>query len=119
MTITSQIVGRLLKLPPVETRKVGVKRNIGVPMRDGVNLLADHYVPVGLGRRPTILVRSPYGRASFWGWLYGRPFAERGFQVLIQSCRGTFGSGGIFDPFRQEHDDGLDTIDWIKGQDWF
>src|SRR5581483_10551286 len=102
MTITSQLVGRFLKLPPAETRNVGVKRNIGVPMRDGVTLLADHYVPVGLGRRPTILVRSPYGRAGFWGALYGRPFAERGFQVLIQSCRGTFGSGGVFDPFRQE-----------------
>ncbi len=119
MTITSQLVGRFLKLPPAETRNVGVKRNIGVPMRDGVNLLADHFVPVGLGRRPSILVRSPYGRSGFWSALYGRPFAERGFQVLIQSCRGTFGSGGVFDPFRQEHDDGMDTLDWIKGQDWF
>ncbi len=119
MTITSQILARLLKLPPAETRNIGVKRVIGVPMRDGVTLLADHYVPVGLGRRPTILVRSPYGRAGFWGALYGRPFAERGFQVLIQSCRGTFGSGGVFDPFRQEHDDGMDTIAWIKSQDWF
>jgi putative CocE/NonD family hydrolase len=119
MTFTSRLVGRLMKLPPAETRNVGVKRNIGVPMRDGVNLLADHYVPVGLGRRPIILVRSPYGRAGFWGTLYGRPFAERGFQVLIQSCRGTFGSGGTFDPFRQEHDDGMDTIEWIKAQDWF
>jgi putative CocE/NonD family hydrolase len=51
--------------------------------------------------------------------VFARVFAERGFQVLIQSCRGTFGSGGAFDPFRNERADGLATIEWIKVQDWF
>src|SRR4029079_6743802 len=47
------------------------------------------------------------------------PFAERGFQVLLQSCRGTFGSGGIFDPFRNEEADGLATLAWLEEQPWF
>jgi putative CocE/NonD family hydrolase len=51
--------------------------------------------------------------------LFARVFAERGFQALIQSCRGTFGSGGMFDPFRNERADGLATIRWLKAQDWF
>jgi putative CocE/NonD family hydrolase len=48
-----------------------------------------------------------------------RPLAERGFQVLIQSTRGTFGSGGVFDPFRHERADGLATLEWVVKQPWF
>ncbi|MFX1501687.1 MAG: CocE/NonD family hydrolase, partial [Promethearchaeota archaeon] len=83
-----------MKLPPAETHKILVERDIKVPMPDGVDLLADHYYPLGDKKPPTVLVRSPYGRRIVFGLLYGRFFAERGFQVLIQSCRGTFGSGG-------------------------
>jgi putative CocE/NonD family hydrolase len=88
-------------------------------MPDGVTLLGDHYFPRGGGSRPTVLVRSPYGRTGLWGMLFGRPFAERGFQVFIQSCRGTFGSGGTFDTFRHERADGLATVEWMKQQPWF
>jgi len=119
MTIMSRFVGFLLKLPPAETYDVRVERDLKVPMPDGVTLLGDHYVPRGGGNRPTLLVRSPYGRTAMWGMLFGRPFAERGFQVFIQSCRGTFGSGGTFDAFRDERADGLATVEWIKKQPWF
>ncbi|MFX1521440.1 MAG: CocE/NonD family hydrolase [Promethearchaeota archaeon] len=119
MTILSRIMGKILKLPPVKSRKILVDRDLKVPMPDGVELLADHYYPHGEKKPPTVLVRSPYGRRIVFGLLYGRFFAERGFQVLIQSCRGTFGSGGQFTPFFDEHDDGIATIKWIKKQDWF
>ncbi len=119
MTILSRILGKILKLPPAKTRKIIVERDLKVPMPDGVDLLADHYYPRVDKNPPTVLVRSPYGRRIVFGLLYGRFFAERGFQVLIQSCRGTFGSGGQFYPFVNEHDDGIATIEWIKKQDWF
>ncbi len=46
--------------------------------------------------------------------------AERGFNVLIQSCRGTHGgSGGTFSPFVDEEKDGLATLDWIEAQPWY
>ena len=48
-----------------------------------------------------------------------RPLAERGFQVIMQSCRGTFGSGGRFEPMRNERADGLATLEWIVKQPWF
>jgi putative CocE/NonD family hydrolase len=52
--------------------------------------------------------------------MFGRMFAERGFQAVIQSCRGTFGSGGTFDPFGpDEHDDGLATVAWLREQPWY
>ncbi len=92
-------------------------------MRDGVVLLADRYVPRGSAghgeKLPTVLVRSPYGKGGIHSLLFGRPFAERGYGVVIQSCRGTERSGGTFDPFRQEAADGLDTAAWIGRQPWF
>ena len=38
---------------------------------------------------------------------------------MIQSCRGTFGSGGDWEPFRNEQRDGKATHDWIASQPWF
>lgn len=51
--------------------------------------------------------------------LYGVAFAEQGFHVLLQSCRGTGGSTGRFEPFRNEAADGQATVAWLRGQDWF
>jgi putative CocE/NonD family hydrolase len=64
-------------------------------------------------------VRSPYGRGGLIGLLYGRLIAERGFQVVVQSVRGTFGSDGRFDPFGTEREDGLATVDWLRRQPWY
>src|SRR5207237_2200362 len=99
MTLLSRLLARVAHLPPVETYDVLVERDMKVPMPDGVVLLADRYAPRGAERLPTILVRSCYGRRGFFGLLYGPLFAERGFQVVIQSTRGTFGSSGHFEPF--------------------
>ncbi len=64
-----------------------------------------------------MLVRSPYGRRQFVGMLFGRLLAERGLAVVVQSVRGTFGSGGEFSPF-DERADGLATLRWIRAQPW-
>ncbi len=119
MSIISRILGFWFKLPAAETHDIVVDRNIRIPMADGASLLADHYYPRKDSQLPLILVRSVYGRGNLSSLLYGHLFAERGFQVLIQSCRGTFGSGGTFNPFFNEHSDGLDTLAWIKKQPWF
>ncbi len=119
MTIASSLLARLTRLPPAATHDILVERDLRVPMPDGVALLADRYVPHGSERLPTILIRSCYGRRGLFGLAYGRLFAERGLQVVIQSTRGTFGSGGEFDPFGHEHDDGLATVAWLRQQPWF
>ncbi|GAA4508129.1 MULTISPECIES: CocE/NonD family hydrolase [Nonomuraea] len=100
-------------------RRVRVHRDIPVRMPDGVTLLADRYVPAGAERAPVVLIRSPYGRRGLFGLLYGRGFAWHGFQVVMQSCRGGFGSGGDLDPLGHEHDDGLATIAWMREQPWY
>ena len=119
MTITSRIVSRWMHLPPAHTHDIVVTRNIPVPMPDGVTLFAEHYASRNGIRQRTILFRSPYGRSGIFGSQSARTYAERGFQVLVQSCRGTAGSGGQFSYARSEHDDGLATIEWMKQQDWF
>lgn len=48
-----------------------------------------------------------------------RLFAERGYHVLIQSCRGQSGSGGEFYPVRNDASDGRSTIEWLAAQKWF
>ncbi|HEY8954055.1 MAG TPA: CocE/NonD family hydrolase [Candidatus Dormibacteraeota bacterium] len=120
MNLGSHLLQRLLRLDPPLTRDLTVQRDLRVPMPDGVELLADRWVARAGGESlPTALVRSPYGRRGAIGMGTARPLAERGFQVLIQSTRGTFGSGGVFDPLRQEREDGLATLRWVVNQPWF
>ena len=94
------------------------ERDLRVPVSDGVVLLADLYRRPGpVEPRPAVLMRTPYGRDGL-GSLIGSLLARRGFQVLVQSTRGTFGSGGQFRPFLHESRDGLDTLDWVREQQW-
>jgi uncharacterized protein len=95
-----------------------VTRAVRVPMRDGVELLTDVYAPVA-GSSGTVLIRTPYGRAGLIALLTARFYATHGYHVLNQSCRGTFGSGGDFEPFRHEIEDGADTVAWLRSQAWF
>jgi putative CocE/NonD family hydrolase len=115
--VQTRALSRALRLPEATTPHVDVRRDIPVPMPDGVTLLADLYRPRGAGPSPTVVVRTPYGRTGMMALLSARLLAERGLQVLLQSCRGTFGSGGTLDPFR-ERDDGLATLDWVRDQPW-
>ncbi|MFI6521591.1 CocE/NonD family hydrolase [Spirillospora sp. NPDC050679] len=110
----------LLPAAPLRLPRYTVQRDLPVPMPDGVTLLADRYVPVGARRPPpTILVRTPYGRRGPASVLNGLPFVPFGFQLVVQSARGTFGSGGEFDPLGSERDDGVATVEWLKRQPWF
>ncbi|HUA42220.1 MAG TPA: CocE/NonD family hydrolase [Streptosporangiaceae bacterium] len=122
MTVMSRFFERAMRLPPPLTRDVDVQRDLRVPMPDGVTLLADRYVPAAAAsaQLPLILVRCPYGRRGPFGMLSGRLFAERGFQSVVQSCRGTFGSGGELDPLGvTEAADGLATVEWLRKQPWY
>ena len=119
MSLISRLMSRFMHLPPSQTHDLAITHDIQIPMPDGVVLLADHYAPRSGSKLPTLLVRSPYGRKGFFSALMALPYAERGYQVLIQSCRGTAGSGGQFFYARHEHEDGLATIAWIKQQEWF
>ncbi|WP_327745419.1 CocE/NonD family hydrolase [Streptomyces europaeiscabiei] len=119
MNLSSHLIQRALKLPPPLTRDLVVERDLRVPMPDGADLLADRWAPrTGAEGLPTALIRCPYGRRGAIALGAVRPLAERGYQVLIQSTRGGFGSGGTPDHMRQERADGLATLDWLVEQPW-
>ena len=103
---------------PAGTTDYAYTRDLRTPLRDGVVLLGDLYRPRGAGPMPVVLIRTPYGRTSVLGKLFAVVLARRGFQVLVQSVRGTFGSGGDFRPYTDEHEDGLDTLAWVREQRW-
>ena len=88
-------------------------------MRDGVELIADHYEPRTSNPAGTLLVRGPYGRGWPFSVLFADVYASRGYHVVVQSVRGTFGSGGEFSPMVHEIADGADTAAWLRDQAWF
>jgi predicted acyl esterase len=103
MNLGSHLVQRLLRLDPPLTRDLAFERDLRVPMPDGVVLLASRWAPkAGGDGLPVALLRSLYGRGTMIAAGMARPLAERGFQVLIQSVRGAFGPGGVFEPMRNE-----------------
>jgi uncharacterized protein len=111
-------VSTLLKVPP-HTTDYRVHRGLGAPMRDGVELITDHYEPLTASPAGTLLVRGPYGRRFPFSTLFAAQYASRGYHVVVQSVRGTFGSGGEFDPMVNEIADGADTAAWLCDQPWF
>lgn len=104
---------------PAARYAVGAERGLTVPAADGSPLVTDHYFPRAEGDFPTLLVRSPYGRGVPWSPQYGMLFAEQGFHVVLQSCRGTGGSGGAFHLWRNEAPDGRAAVAWLREQPWF
>jgi putative CocE/NonD family hydrolase len=117
MSFVSRLLGYLWRLPAPVTHHFATEP-LRIPMRDGVELLADRYYSRPDLTQPTLLIRSCYGRGTLFK-LFAGLFAERGMQVVVQSCRGTDGSQGTFRPFFDEQNDGEDTVEWIARQPWF
>jgi putative CocE/NonD family hydrolase len=119
VSIASWAMGRIGRLGPAVSSEVVVERDLETKMADGAVLLSDRWFsPATVDSAPVVLLRSPYGRRQLG--VFGRLFSERGYQVVIQSCRGTFGSGGTrFEPFHHERVDGLATLQWMSEQPWF
>lgn len=98
------------------TFRVKKERAVKVKMRDGIELVHDAVLPDGEGKFPTILIRTPYGRAA--QALTGDWWAKRGYVVIVQDVRGRDDSPGEWEPFLNERKDGADTINWIARQSW-
>ncbi len=86
-------------------------------MRDGVTLSANLFRPAGNGPCPAILFRTPYGKQDE-NWSGGTNLAAKGYVVVVQDCRGRGKSGGVWEPFRHEAQDGFDTQEWVGRQPW-
>ena len=93
---------------------LAIVRGAGVPMRDGVELSTDLYLPQGVDQAPVILIRTPYRKEMLE--LKARTFASRGYVVAVQDCRGCFASPGLWEPLVHEGADGYDAVEWLAAQ---
>jgi putative CocE/NonD family hydrolase len=119
MTLLTKAVSLALRLPRATHPQVVKQLGIPVVMSDGTVLRADRWFPEGHdGGLPTLLMRSPYGRAGTPLAFEAALFAERGFNVIVQSVRGTHGSEGPYEPFVHDQRDGADTVAWVRSQPW-
>ena len=103
-----------------------VQRKVMMPMRDGVRLATDVYVPKKAGARvPAIVVKTPYN-FNFWDVRNGVPAdmtnilntVKRGYAYIGQNERGHFFSEGTYDILGAPITDGYDLMDWIAKQPW-
>jgi uncharacterized protein len=101
---------------------VRIEKSVLVPMRDGVRLSTDLYLPENAGDRlPVILYRTQYGKARYQGFGdESRPkqLAGQGFVVAVQDIRGRFESEGEYVLAKHDAVDGYDTVDWLARQSW-
>ena len=97
---------------------VKMKFGVEVPMRDGVNLSTDIYMPDVTGTVPAILIRTPYNNNAEGVVEDCMYFASRGYAVVVQDARGRWDSDGEWYPFIHEAEDGFDTQEWIGSQPW-
>src|SRR4051812_18404343 len=102
---------------------VRVIRDVLIPMRDGVRLAANLYLPEGEAKYPGIFSFNPYLKD---GWVgidhepHHRYFASCGYAALQVDFRGTGASEGKNPhPFDvQERLDGYDVVEWAAAQTW-
>ena len=91
--------------------------NVRIPMRDGVRLSANVFLPADRARMPAIVERTPYGKGR-----RSHPFTRRWWTPALpwwpQDVRGRYESEGVFAPLEQEPNDGNDTLNWVARQPW-
>ncbi len=110
-------------MPPI-WEEVHATSDVMVPMRDGVRLAADLYLPARNGspepgRWPAILIRTPYNKVTLQRTQnVGQLWAQHGYACLIQDCRGRYNSAGTFYKYINEPQDGYDTVEWMAKQAW-
>ena len=114
VVLLAAAIASTLAVPEVPA--VRSRLNVLVPMRDGVHLAANIYLPRDEGRYPVLLVRTPYGKeGEHDNAIY---FAQRGYAVVAQDVRGRYQSDGDWYAFRHEAEDGHFSIDWAARQSW-
>src|SRR6202012_5970332 len=91
---------------------------VGIPMRDGVELAADVYLPAAAGLPvPAIVIGTPYDKTGPFS--DGKGYHEAGYAVVVYDTRGRGKSEGVFQPNSiADSEDGYDVVEWIAAQEW-
>ena len=90
---------------------------VGIPMRDGVELAADVHLPAAAELpAPAIVLGTPYDKSSPVDDISA--YVDHGYVVVAYDVRGRGKSEGIWHPFAADGPDGHDVVEWVAGQDW-
>jgi len=114
---------------PPSFKELYTKTEAMVPMRDGVKLYTQFYVPKAAGRHPILMERTPYGAGPSGPTAFARPRGSRklvddAFIFAYQDVRGRTRSEGEFENVRpllkkpvgkqtDESTDTYDTVAWL------
>lgn len=118
--------------PASQFREAYTKKEVMVPMRDGVKLFTAIYAPKDRSKdHPIILMRTPYSSAPYgeqyrvWWGTQGYHYIDKGYILVVQDVRGRFMSEGDFIDVRpyipekksatdiDESSDTYDTVEWL------
>jgi hypothetical protein len=103
--------------PP--TNDIRIENLVPIKMRDGVTLYADVYMPSRAGKYPVIVSRTPYSTERYPNaYTAAVYYSQRGYVYVYQDVRGRHESEGKWEPFRNDSEDGYDTIEWAAVQPW-
>ena len=102
-----------------------LEQKVMMPMRDGVRLATDIYVPKSDKKVPIIFSRTPYNFNS-WGdgeeknRTHQRAYEalKRGYAYVVQNERGRYFSEGEWDILGTPLTDGYDAFSWMSEQSW-
>ncbi len=102
-----------------ESAALGIRQYCAsVPMRDGLALPTDVYLPrIPKGPYPALLFRTPNRRDEVTR-LQARFVCSKGFALVVQDMRGSRPGLGEEMLFVHDQRDGHDTIQWIACQAW-
>ena len=102
-----------------------IEEKVMMPMRDGIRLATDIYIPKTGKKVPIIFSRTPY---NFNSWVDGKEQTrtmerayealKRGYAYVVQNERGRYFSEGEWDILGVPLTDGFDAFSWLEGKEW-
>jgi predicted acyl esterase len=116
---TRRVLAILVLVASWASLALGSHQEVMVPMRDGVKLATNVFLPEGEGPWPVVLSRTPYNKGAAEKREKGEAgFTKRGYARVVQDCRGRYASEGEYRAFIDDMNDGYDTLEWISKQPW-
>jgi hypothetical protein len=115
-------VAQAQRAPAPAPASAALPRKIEVftPMRDGVKLASNVFLPAGRGPWPVIVTRTPYLKDNerYADPANAKRYTDAGYVFVIQDSRGKGRSEGHYEAFAQDIPDGYDTVEWLAVQPW-
>ena len=109
-----EAIDALLREDPAAARSI----EVGIPMRDGVELAADVHLPPGVQLpAPAIVIGTPYDKSGPFDAT--RLYRDAGYAHVIYDSRGRGKSEGEWRALTLvDGQDGHDVVEWVAEQEW-